>query len=214
MDVSFDIAQTMLFFCRGQPFFGILNIMGLVIQASILIVQMARGTAESDSFAAVVLQSDAITHYMSSWDADMAITGFYGKTYREAFGETYLSLTIALSAVFTVRMKYWSDVCLFIISVLLSVSSVKSGVADALEFFRAEEESIKAKLEYTQALYRLEHIEAKQIKQEVRIRRIPANDYYMRTSYGGQRFVHIVGLVRMSEALTCPIAMLVLACSS
>merc|ERR1719265_426361 len=100
LDVTVDFAQTLLFFCRGQPFFGVLNLMGVMIQMALFVIAMARGRlAHEGSFLQVLLQSDAVMHFRSSWNAGMVVSSMYEKSYREAFGETYISMCIAIFAV-------------------------------------------------------------------------------------------------------------------
>ncbi|CAE8590280.1 unnamed protein product [Polarella glacialis] len=183
LDILPDMAQSIMFFCRGQPFFGAINLLGIGIQLVMMFLAAARGVGTlSSCLTAALLQSDAMANFRSSWAAGMVLHEFYEKSFREAFGETYLSMSISIAAIFTMKFQYASDLQLIILSVLMSLHSIKSGVAEAREIISAEHEVAVG-------------------GSKVRFRIIPLNDYYARESYSKRRSEMTVSILRVSDTI-------------
>ncbi|CAE8642837.1 unnamed protein product, partial [Polarella glacialis] len=195
LDILLDMAQSIMFFCRGQPFFGAINLLGIGIQLVMMFLAAARGVASDVTLTAALLQSDAMSNFRSSWAAGMVLHEFYEKSFREAFGETYLSMSISIAAIFTMKFQYASDLQLILLSVFMSLHSIKSGVAEAREIVSAENEVALG-------------------AREVHFRIIPLNDYYARESYSQRSSVMTVSILRVSEAIVGVTTLAVCAASS
>jgi len=195
LDILLDMAQSIMFFCRGQPFFGAINLLGIGIQLVMMFLAAARGVASDVTLTAALLQSDAMSNFRSSWAAGMVLHEFYEKSFREAFGETYLSMSISIAAIFTMKFQYASDLQLILLSVFMSLHSIKSGVAEAREIVSAENEVALG-------------------AREVHFRIIPLNDYYARESYSKRSSVMTVSILRVSEAIVGVTTLAVCAASS
>ncbi|CAE8610705.1 unnamed protein product [Polarella glacialis] len=190
------MAQSIMFFCRGQPFFGAINLLGIGIQLVMMFLAAARGVGTlSSCLTAALLQSDAMANFRSSWAAGMVLHEFYEKSFREAFGETYLSMSISIAAIFTMKFQYASDLQLILLSVLMSLHSIKSGVAEAREIISAEHEVAVG-------------------GSKVRFRIIPLNDYYARESYSKRRSEMTVSILRVSDTIVGVTTLAVCAASS
>jgi len=180
-DTNLDMAQITLFLQRSQPYFALCNAFGLLIQMILFALQLVRGRLPEAPFLSIVLQSDTIVLMRESDTAGFVLHELYEKMYREAFGETYISMIVAIIAVFTSPMEHKSDVALFMLSITLSLSSVKSGVAEALEIVEAEQEQ--------------------ELVGGFRVQMIPSNHYHYRQRLARQRKWNHLALVRVSEAL-------------
>merc|ERR1719160_2296452 len=119
----------------------------------------ARGVASDVTLTAALLQSDAISHFRSSWSAGMVLRGFLEKAFREAFGETFLSMSISIMAIFTMQFQFKSDLMLMLLNMSTSLRSIQTGVSEAHELSAAEEERSF-------------------VGQPARFRLVPLNDFY------------------------------------
>eukprot|EP00931_Biecheleriopsis_adriatica_P067669 TRINITY_DN4176_c0_g2_i5.p1 TRINITY_DN4176_c0_g2~~TRINITY_DN4176_c0_g2_i5.p1 ORF type:complete len:736 (+),score=131.21 TRINITY_DN4176_c0_g2_i5:1413-3620(+) len=205
-----------------------MNMVGVIIQMTILAVAIVRGRVQDHSALEVVLQSDAVVHARSSWHAGMVLGTMHEKAYREAFGETYLSMTIAVVAVFTVPLRYRSDCVLFVASIGMSLTAVVGGVAEALEYNAATQESDACQIlvpndfEDDVELPPPEEVDQSQISDffmkphasSFSARMIKVDHHGDRSKFKTDRHLWVVSILRAAEALSPSVTVAVCAVSS
>ena len=185
LDTIMDVAQSLIFFRSGQPFYAMIVFAGVGMQVCILwIDSLRRGVLDVQSLVAALLQSDTVQACLASWREGMLLTEMYQKTYREAATESYFSLLVGLFGLATTPIGSKLEIVSLLVSVLFSLKCVTTGVSYAAEILAAEEEmsSMDRAVPYAFPL-------------------IPKNHYYNRKEFESNRHFGMVFTLRLCEAV-------------